>query len=257
MDLTISTLTLESFLIVVVRTGCFLAVAPVFSDKAINARLKVLIAVCISVTIFSVMDTPLPVYETVLQYSMLLISEAALGLTMGFVASIIMSMLVMAGEFIDREIGFTMSTTFDPSSGAMVTITAELYNKLIITIMLISNLHYYIIRALVRSFELIPAGNVSMNFPYIYSNVLGFFGQIFVVGFRIAMPIFIGTTMINVILGVLAKSVPQMNMFAVGMQLKVMAGLAVLAVVIMFVPNITTYLVERMQDMVYTIIEGF
>jgi flagellar biosynthetic protein FliR len=62
--------------------------------------------------------------------------------------------------------------------------------------------------------------------------------------------------MLNVILGVLAKSSPQLNMFAIGMQLKVLCGLMVLSVTIMFVPNITNYLVERMQEMVEAIMLG-
>jgi flagellar biosynthetic protein FliR len=70
------------------------------------------------------------------------------------------------------------------------------------------------------------------------------------------MPIFIGIMMLNVILGVLAKSAPQMNMFAVGMQLKVLCGLMVFSITIMFVPNITNYLVERMQEMVEAVMAG-
>lgn len=70
------------------------------------------------------------------------------------------------------------------------------------------------------------------------------------------MPVFLGATMLNVILGVLAKSSPQMNMFAIGMQLKVFVGLFLLAVCIMFVPNIANYIMERMRDMIQTILGG-
>lgn len=256
MDLTISTLTLESFLLVLVRTGGFVAVAPLFGHKSVNVRLRVLIAACISLTIFSAMDISLPEYETVLGYSWLVIKELAVGLSLGFVASLTMSALIVAGEFIDREIGFTMATNFDLSVGGMVTITSELYDRMVYAVILVTNLHYYILKALAQSFELIPVGHVSVNVTSLYSGVIGFIGQYFSIGFRIAMPVFLGAIILNVILGVLAKSSPQMNMFSVGIQLKVLTGLIILSVVIMFIPNIATYLMERMQDMLLTLMGG-
>lgn len=256
MYLTISTLTLESFLLVVVRSACFTATAPLFGHKSVNVRLRILIAICIALSIFMATDTTLPEYDSVLGYSMLVIKEAVVGLSLGFVASMIMSMLVVAGEFIDREIGFTMATNFDMSLNANVTITAELYDKMVYLILLITNLHYYMLKALAQSFELVPIGHVNVNYTYMYDTVIGYICQYFSIGFRIAMPIFIGATILNVILGVLAKSSPQMNMFAIGMQLKVLAGLAVLSIAIMVVPNIATYLMERVQDALASLIGG-
>ncbi len=256
MDLTISTLTLESYLLVLVRTGGFAAVAPLFGHKSVNARLRVLIAACISLTIFTAMDISLPEYETVLGYSWLIIKEAAVGLSLGFTASLVMSALIVAGEFIDREIGFTMATNFDLSVGGMVTITSELYDRMVYAVILITNLHYYILKALAQSFELIPVGHVSVRFTSLYSEVVGFFSQYFSIGFRIAMPVFLGAIILNVILGVLTKSSPQMNMFSVGMQLKVFTGLVILSLAVMFIPNIATYLMERMQDMLLTLMGG-
>lgn len=256
MDLTISTLTLESFLLVLVRIGGFVAVAPLFGHKSINARLRVLIAGCIALTIYSAMDISLPEYETVFEYTMLVIKELAVGLSLGFVANITMSVLAVAGEFIDREIGFTMATEFDPNVGGMVTITAELYDKMVYAVILVTNLHYYILKALAQSFELIPTGHVDINFVSLYTGILSFMGQYFSIGFRIAMPIFLGAMILNVILGVLTKSSPQMNMFSIGMQLKVFMGLLILSIAIMFVPNIATYLMERMQDVLSTIMRG-
>ena len=86
--------------------------------------------------------------------------------------------------------------------------------------------------------------------------MIDFIGQMFSIGFRIAMPVFLGATMLNVILGVLAKSSPQMNMFAIGIQLKVFIGLVLLAICIMFVPNIANYIMERMRDMVNVVLGG-
>lgn len=256
MYLTISTLTLESFLLVVVRTACFTATAPLFGHKSVNARLRILMAMCFSLSIFMATDTRLPEYDSVLGYSLLVIKEAMVGLSIGFVSSMIMSMLIVAGEFIDREIGFTMASSFDPSLNANVTITAELYDKLIYVVLLVSNLHYYMLTALAQSFEVVPIGHANIDYPHMYNTVLGYIGQYFSIGFSIAMPIFIGTTILNVVLGVLAKTSPQMNMFAVGMQIKVLFGLFVLSISIMFVPNIASFLMSKMESAFISLIGG-
>ncbi len=256
MDLSIETLKLEAFLMVLVRIACFVAVAPVFGHKSINARLRVLIAACIALTVFTAMDPDMPEYDSVFGFSFLLIKEAAVGLSLGFVSSLVMAIITMAGEFIDREIGFSMAQTFDINVGGMTTITANLYDKLIYLIILITNLHYYILKAIVRSFEVVPLGSFKMNVPVMYTQVLGFVVEFFIIGFRIAMPIFIAATIMNIILGVMTKSSPQMNMFAIGIQMKIILGMLALAIMIMFVPNITNYLMEKMDSMLSSLLGG-
>ncbi|MBR1815429.1 MAG: flagellar biosynthetic protein FliR [Lachnospiraceae bacterium] len=256
MDLRISTLTLETFILVFARIAGFVAVAPLFGHRAINARLRILIAACISITVFSAMNFEMAEYSTILGYTILLIKELVIGLSIGFVSSFVMSVLVLAGEFIDREIGFTMSQTFDPSSNAMVTITAELYDRIVYLIILITNLHYYILKAIAQSFEVVPLGHININYAYLYTQAISFIGQYFSIGFRIAMPVFLGTIILNVILGILTKSSPQMNMFAIGMQLKVIGGLLIMTIVIVYIPSVANYLVEKMNDMVTTILGG-
>ena len=209
----------------------------------------------VSLILYQVVDVSLPEYTNVLGYTTLVLEEALVGLLLGFVAGLSMKALAIAGEFIDREIGFSMATTFDPNQG-MVTITGELYDKIVCLVIMISNLHYYILSAAAQSFELVPVGRIVLSPDVIYTSLIQFIVQMFMIGFRIAMPVFLGATMLNVILGVLAKSSPQMNMFAIGMQLKVFVGLFLLAVCIMFVPNIANYIMERMRDMIQTILGG-
>ncbi len=238
-----------------VRVACFISIAPVFGHNSLNTRMKISIAFFVSLILYQVVDVSLPVYSDVLGYSTLVVEEALVGLLLGFVAGLSMKALAIAGEFIDREIGFSMATTFDPNQG-MVTITGELYDKIVCLVIMISNLHYYILSAAAQSFELVPVGRIVLNPDLIYTSLIQFIVQVFMIGFRIAMPVFLGATMLNVILGVLAKSSPQMNMFAIGMQLKVFVGLFLLAVCIMFVPNIANYIMERMRDMIQTILGG-
>lgn len=256
MDLSIATLKLEAFLMVLVRIACFVAVAPIFGHKSINARLRVLIAACIALTVFTAMDPDMPEYTTVFGFTFLLLKEAAVGLSLGFVSSLVMAIITMAGEFIDREIGFSMAQSFDMNTGTLTTITANMYDKLIYLIILITNLHYYILKALVRSFEIVPLGSFKLNISFMYVQVVNFVVEFFIIGFRIAMPIFIAATILNIILGVMTKSSPQMNMFAIGIQMKIILGMLAVAIMVMFVPNITNYLMEKMDSMLSSLLGG-
>ncbi len=256
MDLSIETFKLEAFLLVLVRIACFVAVAPIFGHKTVNPRLRVLIAASISLTVFSALNPDMPYYDSVFGYTFLMLKEAAVGLCLGFVSSLVMAIISMSGEFIDKEIGFAMAQSLDINTGVMTTITANMYDKLIYLIILITNLHFYILKAIVRSFEVVPMGTFKMNIPVLYPQVVGFVVEFFVIGFRIAMPIFIAATILNVILGVMTKSSPQMNMFAVGIQMKVILGLMALSIMIMFVPNITNFIMEKMDSMLTSVLGG-
>jgi len=256
MDLSIETLKLEAFLLVLVRIACFVAIAPVFGHKSINARLRVLIAACISLTVFVALDPEMPQYDSVFGFTFILLKEAAVGLSLGFVSSLVMAIITMAGEFIDREIGFSMSQSFDMNTGVLTTITSNLYDKLIYLIILITNLHFFILKAIIRSFDVVPLGYFKLNIPVLYTQVVGFVVEFFVIGFRIAMPIFIAAMILNIILGVMTKSSPQMNMFAVGIQMKIILGMMALAIMIMFVPNITNYIMEKMDSMLTSVLGG-
>lgn len=256
MDLTVSTLALEAYLLVLARMGAFCAAAPLFGHKSVNARLRILIAACMSIIVYTSMLPELPEYNTVFGYAMLVIKEAAVGLALAYVMSLVMNALVVAGEFIDREIGFTMATAFDPASNTNVTITASLYDKLVYLVMLVTSMHHFFIRAIVKSFIQIPVGQVRLNYGNLYLAVMTSVADFFVIGFRIALPVFLSAMILNVILGVLSKSSPQLNMFAVGMQLKVFTGLFVLTLTILFVPNVTTYLVDKMEVFVTSLMGG-
>ena len=168
MSFTISTLTLEAFLLVLVRVACFTSIAPIFGHNSLNARMKISIAFFVSLILYQVVDVSLPEYTNVLVYTTLVLEEALVGLLLGFVAGLSMKALAIAGEFIDREIGFSMATTFDPNQG-MVTITGELYDKIVCLVIMISNLHYYILSAAAQSFELVPVGRIVLSPDVIYT----------------------------------------------------------------------------------------
>lgn len=247
---------LEYYLMIVARIAGTLSLAPIFGHKGVPVRVRLFLSLGVAMIVVSVRPyTPLD-YTTIMGFTAILIKELVVGLTIGFLANITMNIIAMAGEFIDREIGFTMVSNFDISANTNITITAELYNYSILLILLASNLHYFFISAVVDSFSVIPIGGAIFNSEAMYSVVLEYITQYFVIALRISLPMFVSILLLNVILGILAKVAPQMNMFVIGMQLKVLAGLFVVLVTIGFLPNIADFLFTEAKDVIYEAIRS-
>lgn len=247
---------LEFFLAVLLRIAGTLSLAPVFGSKAITFRVRIFLAIGIALVVVSVMPYEPLAYTTTIGFTVILLKELVVGLSIGFVSSIVMGIITLAGQFIDRELGFAMVTNFDPMTNTNVTITADFYNYLVMLLMLCSNMHFFVLNAVVDSFDVIPIGGVIFNEEALFQSIMLFITNYFIIALRISMPVFASITLLNVILGILAKAAPQMNMFAIGMQLKVLTGLFVILVTIGFLPVITDFLFTQMKDIVFDIIKG-
>lgn len=241
---------LEFILLIFIRIASMVYQVPILGASGVPHRVKIGFSLALAVFLATIIPyDPLP-YTTILGYTGLVIKEAVVGLLIGFFMNICMTILAYAGQLIDQEIGFTMVSMFDQFNKTQTTITANLYNILVLLIVVVSDLYYFIIDAMVDSFKYVPVGTNVYKLDAIYEIFLRFMKNFFVIGFQIALPIFASALLLNVILGILAKSAPQMNMFVVGIQLKVFLGFFVLLVTIGFLPNITEFIFNEMKTLV-------
>ena len=248
---------LEYFLCIVVRVMGAMAFAPIFGNNNVTRRARLFIGIAVSFSIF-VAYPYIPLrYTTFWGYTVILLKELVVGLSMGFMSNITLTIIQMAGQFIDRELGFSMVSNFDQTFNTETTITAQYYNMLLMVIMLCSNMHYFILSALSDSFELIPIGNAAIDSGALYDTMIQYMVNYFVIAVRISLPVQISIMLLNVVLGVLAKTAPQMNMFVVGIQLKIFVGFAVVMVTLGFLPNIVDFMYVEMQDIVVNILKAF
>ncbi len=248
---------LEYYLAIFVRVMGAIAFAPIFGNRTVTRRARIFIGIACALAVFTANPYVPLGYSTFLEYTIILLKELIVGITIGFMSNVTLSIINAAGQFIDREIGFSMVSDFDPGMNTEITITAEFYNMLVMLIMLCSNMHYFILSALSDSFQLIPLGNVTIDTGTLYDTMVRYIADYFIISVRIALPVIIATMLLNVVLGVLAKTAPQMNMFVIGMQLKIFVGFAVLFVTIVFLPNITEYIYKEMQTVVTDVMKAF
>lgn len=252
-----SILHLEYFLAILVRVMGAMAFAPIFGNITVTRRVRIMLGIAVSFLMFTINPyAPLP-YTTFMEYTVLLLKELVVGLSLGFVSNITLTIISMAGQFIDREMGFSMVSNFDQTFNTETTITAEFYNMLVMIIMLCSNMHYYILTALSDSFTLIPVGHIKIDSGSVYDVMVQYMLDYFVIALRISLPVMISIMLLNVVLGVLAKTAPQMNMFVIGIQLKIFVGFGVLLLTIPFIVNVTEYINEQMQKIVMDMLQVF
>ena len=239
---------LDFLLLLFVRVTGFIYTAPFFSLKNVPQKVKVGLSGMLAIVLYSVVPGGSMHYASTVEMILLIAKEAACGAIIGYFANIAYYILSMAGHLMDTEIGFSMVSTFDPVTNIQVTITSNLYTYLVMLVMMISDLHHYIIKAFVDSYTIVPVGKVVIN-GELYKVAVQFIVDYFIIAFRIVLPVFAAILVVNVVLGVLAKVAPQMNMFVIGMQLKVFVGLIVLYFVIQMVPAVGDFIFNEMLEM--------
>lgn len=245
---------LEFFLMILVRISGFMFAAPIFGQKGVPARVKVGLSFFLAVIVTGLVPYEPLAYEGTLGFAVLAVQETLIGLILGYVANICTMILEFSGRIVDTEIGFSMVTALNPTSNIQTTITGNMYTYMVLLVLLITDMYYYIVKAVIDCFQVIPPGQGVID-KSLYSVMKIFMSDYFVIGFRIIVPVFACMLVVNVVLGVLAKVAPQMNMFVIGVQLKVVVGICILFFTISMLPTISDYIFEEMKMLLNAAVE--
>lgn len=247
---------IEYLLIIFVRIVTFISVAPFFGNAATPNRVKIGFSALITIMLSLALPRPTLEYSTIIQYSIIVLKEAIVGLLIGFAANICSSIVLFAGRQIDVDMGLSMMTMFDPMMREQASVTGLFYNYLIMLMLFITSMDRFILRALIDSYAVIPINQANFRYDSLLKTMVDYMVAYLVIGFRIALPIFASILIVNVVLGILAKVAPQMNMFAVGIQIKMLTGLVIMTLIIMLIPNVSNFIFTEMRTMIVQIIEG-
>lgn len=253
---TFSLVDFEILILILVRISCFVFVVPFYGTKNVPAQAKIGLSLVVSILIFGSVDQSAVTYTGVFGYAVIVLREGITGLLMGLAANICNSIILFAGNIIDMDIGLSMAQEFDPMTNSQVTITGNLYQYFVLLLLVATDMHHYLLRALVDSYEVIPVNAQVFDWNSLAGSMVQYMTDMFVIAFRIVLPVFACIMILNCILGIMAKVAPQMNMFAVGMQMKVLVGLTVLFLTVTLLPGIADFIFTEMKRMIVSMIEG-
>lgn len=244
-------------MLILVRVSSFVFVAPFFSMNNTPRQVRVVFSVFTSVLLYTSL-TPAEgvVYSTELEYAIIVIKEAATGLIIGFSATICTAIVNFAGSVVDMETGLSMVTLMDPTSRQQTSITGVIYQNVLTLMLIVSGMYRFLLGALADSFLLIPINGAILRGENLVSTMVLFMGDYISIGFRICLPVFCVILLLNVVLGVLAKVSPQMNMFAVGMQLKIIVGLSVLFLTTSMLADASSFIFTEIRELTVAFVEG-
>lgn len=256
-DLSFSVSELEFFLLILVRVTCFIFIAPFYGMSNTPGRVKIGLGFFVSMLLYYTIPVhEMPVYGTILGFTVLILKEAATGLVIGLGAMICMMIVNFSGSLIDMEIGLSMMNEYDPTTKQNMSISGVYYQYMVLLLLILSGMHRYILRALMDAYTLIPVGGAVFHANRLLQQMLTFMSDYLIIGFRICLPVFVVTMMLNAILGILAKVAPQMNMFAVGIQIKILTGFSILFLTVGMLPGASDFIYTEMKRMMVGFVEG-
>jgi flagellar biosynthesis protein FliR len=210
------------------RTGGLMMTVPVFGHVTIPRIMRVWFVILTALMILpsSIMADIQPP-STVLHLMLVILSEIAVGILMGFAVIIVFSAVQFAGHIIGLQMGLAVANIIDPMGAGQISIIGEFYYLLSLLIFLLINGHHFLIEALAQCFKLVPLGAAVFG-PNIEELFINLTLMMFVSGIKFAAPVIITLFIMNSVLGIVARTVPQMNVFVVGFPLAIGAGLALI-----------------------------
>ncbi|SEB03106.1 flagellar biosynthetic protein FliR [Thalassobacillus cyri] len=249
---TINLASIPAFLLILVRVTAFFVTLPLFSYRNVPTQHKVGFSFFLALLMFFTIDIPLVLPNGT--YILLLLKEAFVGIMIGLIAYIILAAVQIAGGFIDFQMGFAIANVIDPQTGAQSPLIGQYLYTFALLFLLVVNGHHLMLDGIFYSYELIP---MQTWIPIGDSNIAAFviqaFNQMFIIAFLMAVPVVGCLFLVDVALGIVARTVPQLNVFVVGLPLKILVALAVLflsmGIFMMLIENLFETMLATMRGL--------
>ena len=238
---------LSVYLLVFVRVSAFFVTMPLFSYRNIPAQHRIAFSVVLSWVMYYTIDSK--AFEINGQYFLLIMKEAMVGLLIGFVAYMIVSAIQIAGGFIDFQMGFAIANVIDPQTGAQSPLTGQYLYTFALLLLLALNGHHLLLDGIFYSYQLIPIDRPWIPFgnENLADYVISAFNSMFVIAFQMSVPVVATLFLVDVALGIVARTVPQLNVFVVGFPIKI----AVAFIVLFIVMGVTFAVVQQLFEMMF------
>jgi flagellar biosynthetic protein FliR len=224
---------LQKAILILIRITSFIVISPAFSLRGLPNTMKVGFSVALTVFAYSSVVEFVPVANMFLFFTYA-IKETLVGLAMGYVTNLVFIACEMAGQLIDFQAGFTMATVYDPITGNNVSNYGKAYYWIAIAALFLLDMHHYMIMGMIESFKLIPLGTYLIDGLEI-EMVVNIFGTMFETALNFAAPMIIVLLVSDAVLGIISRTVPQINVFMLGMPVKALVSFVVFLVSISFV----------------------
>jgi flagellar biosynthetic protein FliR len=230
---------------------------PILGSPQVPGRIKIGLILFVSIAVFPIVRaTPMHDPKSLFELVVNLFSEITIGLAVAYSARLMFTAVQIAGTVVDFQMGFGVVNVIDPQTETQVSITAQFQNILAILFFLALDAHHIIIGAIVESFFLINPFQINFS-TFTPEIILLLFKATFVTAVKIAAPIMAILFFISVGLGLVARTVPQMNVFIVGFPLQIGVGLLMVGLSISFFSIVVQGQIEQLPERFLGIMQSF
>lgn len=244
---------LPAYLLILTRVTAFFVTVPLFSYRSIPTTQRVIFAAVLAWMMAYSMETPS--IEVDGFFIMLVLKEAITGLFIGIIAYIVMSAIQIAGGFMDFQMGFAMANIIDPQTGAQSPLLGQFLNSLAMLLLLALNGHHLLLDGIFYSYQFLPLDGLwpALHTENVVEFVLKTFVKTFAIAFQMSVPIVATLFLVDLALGITARTVPQLNIFVVGFPIKIGVSFLVLsimmAVFVAVIQKVFEMLIVSMRDL--------
>jgi flagellar biosynthetic protein FliR len=238
---------MQGFFWILMRVGIIIFLLPLFGAKGIPMMWKAGFSMIIAVILTPVVPSPKMFPETFPEIVIGMISEMTMGLILSLGIKMLLTSVQMAGQFLSFQMGFAMARAMDPQTGVQSTVLTQLLYLFTVLIFFSSDGHHLFIHALAISFEIVPPNSFTFH-PELSVEVTKISGMMFLLGLKIAAPIVVALFLSNLCLGIVARTVPQVNILMVGFPINITIGLILFSLIVTNFAPIVTGLIQKMDE---------
>ena len=221
----IDTVYFTALILITIRIFCFFVIVPVFFPNGTPNAVKVGLTLIMAYILIPGIDySGIHTINDNLPFIINCLNEAAAGLTLGFITNLCFTLIRFAGNLIDLQVGFAMMTMFDPTSSSNTTLIEHLLYWFSIVVFFIVDGHHMLIKALMESFSVIKIGQFFLSQNSI-NIIIKVFIEYFAIALKIAIPIVLIILITDLTMGLIARTVPQLNIMILGLPVKILVGL--------------------------------
>lgn len=255
-SISIPLLQLQIFFLIFFRVAAILMSMPIINGNSIPFLFKFGLALGASIVLFPLLDLKVfPVLTELSSFVVGAVGEILLGVIIGMAVNLIFVGLQIAGQLSGYQMGMALAEVIDPADGEQIPLLAQFFQIFAFLIFLTVNAHHWFLRALADSFHLVPPLGFKLSGSLI-EQLMRVAGNMFVIAIKVGAPVIAALLLTTIALGLIARTVPQMNVFFVAMPLKIMIGLMFVGFSLPYLSSFLNAVFRKLGDMIFVLLKA-
>ncbi|WP_054738641.1 flagellar biosynthetic protein FliR [Cellulosilyticum ruminicola] len=247
---------IDVFLFIFCRIICAITFLPIITETRVPLKAISGMSVCLAlVTVLTIGEVTITYNETLLGFTLAVLKEVFVGLIIGFSFHIYFQIYSFVASLWSTQGGLSMSTVMDPTSNTQVPALGKIYQLAFVVLFITSGGYHWFIQMVVESFKVIPLNQAIFSESITYT-IIGAVTEYFLIGFKLAIPILSVLIIIDCGLGILARTVPQMNMFVIGIPLKMLILFGLIIITLNLLPTFNRMITDGLTNTIMNLIQG-